>query len=123
MSTTWILIANAAQAKVYANLGPNKGVELVNEYAHPESREKGSELVSDRPGHNQGHGNGRGAYVPQTGPKQNAAEHFALAIEFALDAVFDFALQSARPTRWRSGKSPSPFPAAPGGLPPERTDA
>jgi len=85
MSTTWILIANAAQAKLYANLGPNKGVELVNEYVHPESREKGSELVSDRSGHNQGHGNGRGSYVPQTGPKQNAAEHFARDLAGMLD--------------------------------------
>jgi protein required for attachment to host cells len=77
MSTMWILVANAAQAKLYANTGPNKGVALVGEYAHPESREKGSELVSDRPGHYQGHGNGRGSFVSQTDPKQNAAEHFA----------------------------------------------
>ncbi len=85
MSITWILVANAAQAKLYTNQGPNKGVELVSEYAHPESREKGSELVSDRPGHNQGHGNGRGAYVPQTSPKQNAAEHFARHLAGMLD--------------------------------------
>ena len=62
MSITWILVANAAQAKLYANQGPNKGVKLVSEYAHPESREKGSDLVSDRPGHYQGHGNGRGSF-------------------------------------------------------------
>lgn len=77
MAITWILVANAAQAKLYANQGPNKGVELVNEYEHPESRVKGSELVSDRPGHNQGHGNGHGAYVQHMDPKQNAADHFA----------------------------------------------
>jgi protein required for attachment to host cells len=77
MATTWILVANAAQAKLYANLGPNKGVQLVREYVHPESREKGSGLVSDRPGHNPGQGNGHGAYVPHTDPKQNAATQFA----------------------------------------------
>jgi protein required for attachment to host cells len=77
MANTWILVANAAQARLYANQGPNKGVELVGEYAHPASREKGSDLVSDRPGHNQGHGNGHGAYIPHTDPKQNAADHFA----------------------------------------------
>jgi hypothetical protein len=38
MATTWILVANAAQAKLYANQGPNKGVELVKEFTHPESR-------------------------------------------------------------------------------------
>jgi protein required for attachment to host cells len=77
MATTWILVANAAQAKLYANQGPNKGVELVSEYSHPESREKGSELVSDRPGRNRGHGNGHGSYVQHMDPKENAADHFA----------------------------------------------
>jgi protein required for attachment to host cells len=33
--------------------------------------------VSDRPGHYQGHGNGRGAFVQHMDPKQNAADHFA----------------------------------------------
>jgi protein required for attachment to host cells len=77
MATIWILVANASHAKLYANQGPNKGVELVGEYEHPESREKGSDLVSDRPGHNPGHGNGHGSYVPHMDPKQNAADHFA----------------------------------------------
>ncbi|MGO9444170.1 MAG: host attachment protein [Thiobacillaceae bacterium] len=85
MSTTWVLVANAAQAKLYTNHGPNKGLHLVTEYAHPESREKGRELVTDRPGHNPGQGNGHGSYVPQKDPKQNAAEHFARYLAGMLD--------------------------------------
>lgn len=85
MPTTWILVANAAQAKLYANQGPNKGVELVGEYAHPESREKGSDLVSDRPGRVQGHGNGHGSYIPHMDPKQNAADHFARKLAHLLE--------------------------------------
>ena len=50
MSITWILVANASLAKLYANYGPNKGLELVKELMHPESRQKNSELVTDRPG-------------------------------------------------------------------------
>jgi protein required for attachment to host cells len=49
MSTTWILVANASQAKLYANTGPKKGLKLVKDLKHPESREKASDLVSDRP--------------------------------------------------------------------------
>ena len=30
MAITWILVANASLAKLYANLGPNKGLTLGN---------------------------------------------------------------------------------------------
>ncbi len=80
MSTTWILVANASSARLYANQGPKKGLQLIKEFDHPESRGKGLDLVSDRPGHNQGHGNGHGAFVPATDPKQHEAERFALEL-------------------------------------------
>ena len=48
--TTWILVANASLAKFYANAGPNKGLALMKEIRHPESRQKNSDLVTDRPG-------------------------------------------------------------------------
>ena len=40
MAITWILVANASLAKLYANLGPNKGLKLVKELVHPESRQR-----------------------------------------------------------------------------------
>jgi len=79
-NTTWILVANASLAKIYANHGPKKGLTLLKETEHPESRQKGSDLVTDRPGHMQGVGNGHGAFQPQTDPKSNAAQHFALEL-------------------------------------------
>jgi protein required for attachment to host cells len=85
MSTTWILIANASSARIFANQGPKKGLQLVKQLDHPESREKASELVSDRPGHNQGHGNGHGSFVPNTDPKHNEADRFALELSKELD--------------------------------------
>jgi protein required for attachment to host cells len=85
MSTTWIAVANASIARIYVNHGPNKGLQLVKELAHPESREKGADLVSDRPGHNAGAGNGHGSFVPATDPKQNEAEHFALELAKELE--------------------------------------
>ena len=73
MRNTWILVANASIARLYANHGPKKGLQLMKEMSHPESREKVSNLVSDRPGHNPGSGNGHGSFVPAADPKQHEA--------------------------------------------------
>jgi protein required for attachment to host cells len=85
MSTTWILVANASSAKLFINHGPKKGLNKIKEFDHAASRSKAADLVSDRPGHNQGHGNGRGAYNPPTTPKQHEADQFALELARELD--------------------------------------
>lgn len=77
MAITWILIANASQAKLYANVGPKKGLSLVKDLKHPESREKAADLVSDRPGQMHSPGVGQRASQPKTDPKTNEARHFA----------------------------------------------
>ncbi|MBA2352425.1 MAG: host attachment protein [Burkholderiales bacterium] len=77
---TWILVANSSHAKIFCNSGMKKGLQLVAELDHPESREKRMDLASDRPGHNKASGNGRGAFVQATDPKQNEADHFALEV-------------------------------------------
>jgi protein required for attachment to host cells len=86
MSKTWILTANASTARIYENGGPKQGLKLVKELNHPQSREKGSELVTDRPGHHRSAGNGHGAFVQQTDPKQNEAAHFALELARELES-------------------------------------
>lgn len=86
MSTTWILVGNASSARIYRNTGPNKGIELMREFAHPQSREKNADLVTDRPGHNQGAGNGHGSFVPATLPKDHESELFAQELARELDA-------------------------------------
>ncbi len=80
MTRTWILVANASTATVYSNEGPNKGLTRVKTLAHAESREKGSDLASDRPGHSQSHGNGHGAFVAAKSPKEVEAQRFALEL-------------------------------------------
>jgi protein required for attachment to host cells len=72
MSITWIMVANASQARLFSHSGPKEGLRLIKELAHPESREKTSNLVSDRSG-----GNGHGAFVQATDPKHHEAERFA----------------------------------------------
>lgn len=81
MSTTWILVANASQAKLFANLGPKKGLQLVKELEHPESREKAANLVSDRVGNYQG----SGSYAQPTPPKEHEAERFAQELSRELE--------------------------------------
>lgn len=76
-NTTWILVANASTAKLYANDGPHHGLELVKEFDHPDSRRKNADLSSDRSGAMQMAGNGHGARQPQSTPKENEARHFA----------------------------------------------
>lgn len=80
MATTWILVANASQAKLYANTGPRKGLVLLKDLSHPESREKAADLVSDRPGQMHSPGAGHRASQPKTDPKTNEARHFAQAL-------------------------------------------
>ena len=77
MATTWILVANASQAKLYANTGPRKGLVLIKDLQHPESREKAADLVSDRPGQMHSPGVGQRASQPKTDPKTNEARSFA----------------------------------------------
>jgi protein required for attachment to host cells len=80
MAITWILVANASLCRLYENLGPNRGLRLVKELIHPESRQKNSELVTDRPGSMGVNGYGAGAKQPQTMPKQHEAKVFAQEI-------------------------------------------
>jgi protein required for attachment to host cells len=83
MSVTWIMVANASQAKVFANHGPNKGLQFVKELVHPESRERTSDLVSDRSGSHAG--TGHGAFIQATDPKHHEAERFAQEVTRELD--------------------------------------
>jgi len=85
MTRTWILVANASVATVYCNEGPNKGLTRVKTLEHAASREKGSDLVSDRPGHSQSHGNGHGALVAAKSPKEVEAQRFALELSRKLN--------------------------------------
>lgn len=86
LSTTWILVSNASSGRLFKNTGPNKGLEMVKQFEHPQSREKNSDLVTDRPGHNPGSGNGHGSFVPATTPKEHEADIFALELARELDA-------------------------------------
>lgn len=84
MSVTWIMVANASQAKLFAHHGRKRGLELVKELAHPQSREKTSNLVSDRSGAYGGPGHG--AVGQPADPKHHEAERFAQEVSRELEA-------------------------------------
>lgn len=79
MNATWILVCDASRARLFSTPGKGRPWTLVQELNHPESRLKGSEIMSDQPGRvRQSMGAGtRPAMEPHTPPKQVEAEHFA----------------------------------------------
>jgi protein required for attachment to host cells len=85
---TWVLVANASQARLYESHGRAAGLELIRELAHPSSRAKGADLVSDRPGHAaSGRGGRRTALEAHTDARRHEHELFAHAIALELGAA------------------------------------
>ena len=74
---TWVLVANASEARLFGADKIGEEMEFIKEFEHPESREKGSDLASDRPGHYQSKGTGHGTFAEHTDPKDYEVERFA----------------------------------------------
>ena len=77
------MVANASQAKLFTNDGPKRGLKLIKEFLHPESREKTSNFVSDRSGAYGGAGHG--AVGQPADPKHHEAERFAQEVSKELE--------------------------------------
>lgn len=77
--TTWILIANSCQARLFKSEKPYQDIELLMEFAHPKSRAKGINLISDGYGRvlNRGKGTRASVYEDPTNPKKFEAKRFA----------------------------------------------
>lgn len=88
MKTTWILVANASRAKLYAQSDRASAMHMVQEFEHAASRMKGAQLASDRPGRILSKGTGHGSYEEPTDPKQFEAERFAQELAQVLDKGF-----------------------------------
>lgn len=84
MTTTWILIANTNHARLYTAikaklLQGNGALKLMQEYDHPESKKRDSELVSDKAGryHKLAKTGSESAFTEMTDPKELEIEQFA----------------------------------------------
>lgn len=89
MNTTWVLIANGSEARLFEKKNDPTLLSLIKEFSHQESRDKGNELASDRPGHFNGEISkaAHGSFTEATSPKQYEAERFAKILSDELDAA------------------------------------
>ncbi len=77
MKHEWIVIANAARARVL-ELGPSRPLVMLRTLEHPASRARSSELGDDRAGRElSGHGFGGAAFEPRVDAQSKERQHFA----------------------------------------------
>lgn len=82
---TWIVLADAATARIYEPQAGRRDWKLIAELTHPESRAKESELGTDKPGRVKQSTGSRAAMEPPTPRKEVEIEKFARQIAKALD--------------------------------------
>lgn len=84
MSHVWILVGDASEARIFS-YEAGGSLSLIDQLTHPESRLKGSDVASDRPGHYQSKGTGHGAFTAGSDPKEYEVERFAHQLATYLD--------------------------------------
>jgi protein required for attachment to host cells len=87
MKTNWLVVANAARARVVEQTDRPGTYAPVVDLVHPQSRLKGEQLGGDRPGHVEGigHGLGSAAYLPRTDPREREHDRFAREVAATLN--------------------------------------
>jgi len=87
MHDTWVLVTNGSQARLFETEYQPNNLHLLKEFSHPDSREKGKDLASDRAGHYQGEitGASHGAFIESIDPKSYEIERFAVSLANELD--------------------------------------
>lgn len=84
----WLVVANAARARVLEKTDEPGVYKHLHDLAHPASRMKGMDLGHDRPGHAAGigHATGGTAYPPRTDVRERERDHFAQQLAGLLNA-------------------------------------
>jgi protein required for attachment to host cells len=89
MEKSWIVLANAARARILERDPADGALAELTDFVHPQSRQKASELASDRPGHAQkAHGDPAKvstAFEPRTDLRRKEHEEFARQLAQHLD--------------------------------------
>lgn len=89
-NTTWIVVANSSQAKLFKVLTFPSKITAIKNLAHPESRLHDQDLVSSKPGRSfQSMGVSRHAYQSVTDPHHAEMEKFARHVAEYLTASFN----------------------------------
>lgn len=85
---TWVLIADAARARVLENRGPGTGVHTLEGLTFENELPPSRELSRDRPARTfDSAGEGRHAIEPRTDPRREEKRSFARFLGEALDAA------------------------------------
>lgn len=88
-TVTWVLVSNAAEARLFKNEGCNTGLHLVQDWQHPDSRKHQDELVTDGGGRVQQSfaAGARPGIEWQTSPKEAEMLQFANELATYLGAA------------------------------------
>jgi protein required for attachment to host cells len=89
-TVTWVLLADGAQAKVFAHSGPGSGLSAVEGLLFEEEPLKAQDIMSDRPGRtfsSKGSG-GRSGYEYHTDPVQHREATFVKNVAEELDRKY-----------------------------------
>lgn len=88
-TTTWILIADGAHARIFANRGPGKGIEAVEGGVINGDHRPDHDLVRDSAGRTfESVGDTRHAITPKTDPHRELKRDFAKQLADILDHKF-----------------------------------
>lgn len=99
MDRHWIMLANASRARICRFDKGASGLTELADFVHPQSRQKGVELATDRVGHVEkdlgSTARGSSQWAPRTDPRDKAQEGFARELATHMDhAVADQRCQS-----------------------------
>jgi protein required for attachment to host cells len=84
MTTTWILVADSAKARLFAINEDDRSFAEIEDFLNPEAR--GREPAQDRPPRTHDRmGNSRHAIEPRTSPEEKAVEFFAHELDASLE--------------------------------------
>ncbi len=88
MKNTWVIVAKADQAKIYALEHQPRSLVLITQFEHPESRLKKNELLETEDGHHDSTGSPRGNASYHSNAKRNEHTTFAMQIEEFLEQSY-----------------------------------
>lgn len=74
--TTWVLLLNSNDCRVFSFSKKNHTLELIKDIFHAENKGRNQDIVSDRPGHYVNDNAGGGSYSPHTSPKEIKIDQF-----------------------------------------------
>ncbi|WP_414039790.1 host attachment protein [Acidithiobacillus sp. M4-SHS-6] len=88
MTSIWVLVSNAAEARLFLNEGCGKGLQLIQDWVHPDSRKHEGDLVTDSASRTQQSDaqGGRSAIQWKTSPKETEMQRFAAELVKHLEA-------------------------------------